>query len=70
MCNIYLPKDLLLEEPPNRVCPKHCECGCHFTFINADGSERDDADGLRAEIRRLSLESRMTLEMNRNGQVN
>jgi len=69
VCNISQPADLALEDPPNRVCPKQCEC-CHFTFTNADGCERDDADGLRAEIHRLCLESRVTLEMKRNGQVN
>jgi hypothetical protein len=70
VCNIYLPEDLLLEEPRNRVCPKQCECWCHFTFTNADGSERDDADGLRAEIRRLKLEVAVTLEMRKKGQLN
>jgi hypothetical protein len=70
VCNITQPEDLALEDPPNRVCPESCECWCHFTFTNSDGSERDDADGLRAEIRRLSLESAVTLEMKRTGRVN
>jgi hypothetical protein len=38
-------------------CAECCDWWCHFAFTNADGSDREDADALRAEIRRLNLES-------------
>ena len=70
VCNGYLPTDLASEEERKRGCAEGCECWCHLAFTNADGSERDDAEALRAEIRRLCLESRVALEMKRTGQVN
>ena len=70
VCKGGLPTQRAGKAARARACPEWCECWCHFTFTNSDGSERDDADALRAEIRRLSLESRVTLEMRRTGQVN
>jgi hypothetical protein len=51
-------------------CAECCDCWCHFTLTNPDGSDREDADALRAEIRRLSLESAVILEMKKNMQQN
>jgi len=62
------PRTLLPKSPPTRLVLTGASASA--TFTNADGSERDDADGLRAEIRRLCLESRIALEMKRNGHVN
>jgi hypothetical protein len=70
MCNGYLPTELGSEEERKMGCAECCDCWCHFAFTNPDGSERDDAEALRAEIRRLSFESTVTLEMKRSGQVN
>jgi hypothetical protein len=70
VCNGYLPTELATEEERKWGCAECCDCWCHLTFTNSDGSERDDAEALRAEIHRLTLESAVALEMRRTGQVN
>jgi hypothetical protein len=51
VCNGYLPTELADEEERKMGCAECCDCWCHFTFTNPDGTDREDADGLRAEIR-------------------
>jgi hypothetical protein len=51
-------------------CAECCDCWCHGNFSNEDGIDREDADALRAEIRRLNLESAVILEMKKKGQLN
>lgn len=46
------------------------ECWRHGSFSNEDGSDRDDAEVLRAEIHRLHLESAVVLEMRKKGLLN
>jgi hypothetical protein len=58
VCNGYLPTELAGEEERKMGCAECCDCWCHFTFTNPDGTDREDAAALRAEIRRLDLESR------------
>jgi len=70
VCNGYLPTKLASEEERKMGCAECCDCWCHFAFTTSDGCERDDAEALRAEIRRLSLESAVILEMKESGQVN
>jgi hypothetical protein len=70
VCNRYLPTELASEEERKWGCADCCDCWCHFTFTNQGGTDREDADALRAEIRRLSLESAVILEMRRKGQFN
>jgi hypothetical protein len=50
-------------------CAECCDSWWHGNLSNEDGSDREDAEGLRAEIRRLNLESAVILEM-KNGQLN
>jgi hypothetical protein len=38
-------------------CAECCDCWCHGNLSNEDGTDREDAEALRAEIRRLNLES-------------
>jgi hypothetical protein len=68
--NGYLPTELASEEERKMGCAECCDCWCHFTFTNPDGSDRDDVKALRAEIHRLTLESAVSLEMKKNGQLN
>jgi hypothetical protein len=70
VCNGYLPTELASEEECKMGCAECCDCWCHFTFTNPDGTERQDAGALRAEIRRLNLESAVILEMKKKGQLN
>jgi len=70
VCNGCLPTESANEEERKTGCAECCDCWCHCAFHQSDGSNRDDAEALRAEIRRLSLESRVILEMKRNGQQN
>jgi hypothetical protein len=63
-------EELANEEERKMGCAECCDCWCHFAFTNPDGSDRDDAEALRAEIRRLDLESRVILEMRKNQQLN
>jgi hypothetical protein len=70
VCNGYMPTELADEEERKMGCAECCDCWCHFSFTNPDGSDREDAAALRAEIRRLNLENRVILEMKRNGQQN
>jgi hypothetical protein len=70
VCNGYLPTELASEEERKMGCAECCDCWCHGNFTDSDGSDRDDAEALRAEIRRLTLESAVFLEMKENGQVN
>jgi len=70
VCNGYLPTELASEEERKMGCADCCDCWCHFAFTTPDGCERDDAEALRAEIRRLTLESRVILEMRKNRQLN
>jgi len=70
VCNGYLPTELANEEERKWGSAECCDCWCHFTFTNPDGTDRKDADALRAEIRRLNLESRVILEMWKNNQMN
>ena len=69
MCNGYLPTELASEEERKMGCAEYCDFWCHFTFTNPDGTD-PDSDALRAEIRRLTLESAVILEMKENGQQN
>jgi hypothetical protein len=69
VCNGYLPTELASEEERKMGCAECCDCWCHFTFTNPDGTERQDAGALRAEIRRLNLESAVILEMRKKGQL-
>ena len=68
VCNGYLPTELASEEERKMGCAECCDCWCHFSFNNPDGSDREDAAALRAEIRRLNLEIAVTLEMRKKGQ--
>ena len=70
MCNGYLPTELANEEERKMGCAECCDCWCHFTLTNSDGTDRDDAAALRAEIRKLDLESRAFLEMKRSRRLN
>jgi hypothetical protein len=70
VCNGYLPTKLAIEEERKMGCAECCDCWCHVAFTNPDGSDRDDADALRAETRRLNLESAVILEMRKNWQLN
>jgi hypothetical protein len=70
VCNGYLPTELANDEERKMGCAECCDCGCHVTCTNPDGSERDDAEALRTEIRRLNLEIAVILEMKKNGQQN
>ena len=69
VCKGGLPTKLAGKAARKRACAEFCECWCHPTFTNPDGSEREDADALRAEIRRLSLESMVLIEMIRSGRM-
>jgi hypothetical protein len=55
VCNGYLPTELADEEARKRGCTEGCDCWCHFTFPSPGGSDRDDAEALRAEIRRVKF---------------
>jgi hypothetical protein len=57
---------LASEEECKMGCAECCDCWCHCAFTNRDGSDRDDAEAMRAEMRRLNLESRVILEMRKN----
>lgn len=70
VCNGYLPTELANEDERKMGCAENCDCWCHDNFSNEDGSDREDAEALRAEIRRLSLEVAVMLEMRKKGQVN
>jgi hypothetical protein len=70
VCNGYLPTELASEEKRKMGCAECCDCWCHFTFTNLDGTDREDAEALRAEIRRLNLESAVTLDTKKRGQIN
>jgi hypothetical protein len=50
-------------------CAECCDCWCHGNLSNQDGTDREDAEALRAEIRRLNLESAVILEMKKKGQL-
>jgi hypothetical protein len=65
-----LPTELASEEERKMGCAECCDCWCHGNLSNHDGTDREDADALRAEIRRLHLESAVILEMKKNGQQN
>ena len=67
VCNGYLPTKLASEEERKMGC---AECWCHGNLSNEDGTDREDAEALRAEIRRLNLESAVILEMKKKGQLN
>ena len=69
VCNGYLPTELASEEERKWGYAECCDCWCHFSFCNEDGTDREDADALRAEIRRLNLESAVILEMRKKGQL-
>ena len=70
VCNGYLPTELANEEKRKMGCAECCDCWCHGNLSNDDGTDREDADALRAEIRRLNLESAVILEMKKKGQLN
>src|SRR5580765_4167706 len=70
VCNGYLPTELANEEERKMGCAECCDCWCHGNFSNEDGTDREDAEALRAEIRRLNLESAVILEMKKKGQLN
>jgi hypothetical protein len=63
-----VPTELASEEKRKTGCAECCDCWCHGNFSNEDGTDREDAEALRAEIRRLNLE--VVLEMRKNGQEN
>jgi hypothetical protein len=48
VCNGYLPTELADEEARKTSCAECCDCWCHCAFTNPDGSDRDDAEALRA----------------------
>jgi hypothetical protein len=70
VCNGYLPTGLASEEERKMGCAECCDCWCHGNLSNEDRSDREDAEALRAEIRRLNLESAIILEMKKKGQLN
>ena len=70
VCNGYLPTELASEEERKMGCAECCDCWCHGNLSNEDGTDREDANALRAEIRRLNLESAVILEMKKKGQLN
>jgi hypothetical protein len=70
VCNGYLLTELASEEERKMGCAECCDCWCHFNFSNEDRTDREDAAALRAETRKLNLESRVILEMKRNGYLN
>jgi hypothetical protein len=70
VCDGYLPTGLANEEERKMGCAECCDCWCHFAFTNPDGTDPEDSAALRAEIRRLSLEVDVILEMKKKGQQN
>jgi len=71
VCNEYLPTELASEEESKMGCAECCDCWCHFTFTNSDGTDREDAEALRAEIRQVEFgeQSHTGNEENRPGQL-
>jgi hypothetical protein len=53
-------------------CPTEgiCQCWCHLVLTNLDGTEREDAEALRTELRRLSEDSRRELRMRKTRHLN
>jgi hypothetical protein len=70
VCNRYLPTKLASEEERKMGCAECCDCWCRGNLSNEDGTDREDAEALRSEIRRLNLESAVILEMKKKGQLN
>ena len=70
MCKGYLPTDLADEDERKMSWAECCDCRCHLTFSNPDGTAREDADALRAEALSLALESAVVLKLRANGQLN
>jgi hypothetical protein len=70
VCNGYLPTELASEGERKMGCAECCDCWCHGNLSNEDGTDREDAEALRAEVRRLNLESAVILEMKKKGQLN
>ena len=58
-----LPTERADDQARKMGCAECCDCRCHCAFANPDGSDREDAETLRAEICRLNLESVVILEM-------
>ncbi len=52
------------------AAPNADDCWCHSTFTNPDEPIATTLEALRAEIRRLNLESRIILAMRKNRQLN
>ena len=70
VCNGYLPTELASGEERKLGCAENCDCWCHGNLSNEDGTDREDAEALRAEICRLNLESAVILEMKKKGELN
>ena len=70
VCKGHLPTALVGDKAGKRGCAQSCECWCHGNFLNEDGTHRDDAEALRAEIRRLNLESETVSEIKKKEQQN
>jgi len=70
VCNGYLPTELADEEERRMGCAECCDCWCHLTFSNPDGTDREGCEALRAEVRRLTLETAPILKLKANGQLN
>jgi len=65
-----LPTERADDQARKMGCAECCDCWCHCAFANPDGSDREDAEALRAEIRRLNLESVVIPEMRKTGKLN
>jgi hypothetical protein len=48
----------------------NCRCWCHFVFTHLDGNEREDAEATRAEILKLTSESRQVLALRKPEHLN
>ena len=70
VCNGYLPTELADEEERKMGCAEFCDRWCHLTFTNPDGTDREDCEALRAEVRRLTLETTLIPQLRANGQLN
>jgi hypothetical protein len=47
-----------------------CQCWCHFVFTHLDGTVREDTEARRAEILKLTSESRQALALQKREHLN
>ncbi len=51
-------------------CPDGCQCWCHGILFHSDGTEREDAEATRAEMRSLMVANRKILALWRTQDMN